>query len=186
MSEMRSVRAAAGLPAVQPGRQASRAEVRQEGGDPAGRAAEQAEATQAGEAVRSASEAAAGGPAATGAGFRVELELPIQTVSEANQREHYMAKARRAKTQRMHTCLLLRHQLGRCVDALRDPPAIRITLTRLGVRKLDKDNLAGSLKHVQDGVADWLGIDDGSTRLTWDYAQETGRRYAVRVCIEHD
>ena len=112
--------------------------------------------------------------------------MPIRTYSEANQREHYMAKARRAKAQRLQSALLLRHHFGRRVDLLADPQAIRVTLTRLGARKLDKDNLAGSFKHVQDGVADWLGIDDGSPILRWEYAQETGRRYGVRVRIEHD
>ena len=38
---------------------------------------------------------------------------------------------------------------------------VTVTLTRLGGRKLDPDNLANSFKHVQDGVAAWLGIDDG-------------------------
>lgn len=183
MSEMRSVRASAGLPAVQPSRQASRAEVREEGRDPAGRAAEQAEATQACEAVRSACEAAAGGPAATGAGFRLAVEMPIRTYSEANQREHYMAKARRAKAQRRGAYFLLRRQSAFSKPA--DGVVIRICLTRLGARRLDKDNLAGSFKHVQDGIADWLGIDDGSPRLSWEYAQETSGKYGVRVCIEH-
>lgn len=58
-----------GLPSVQPGRQASRAEVREEGRDPAGCEAKQADAGEAGAVVRCADKAAAGGPGATGSGL---------------------------------------------------------------------------------------------------------------------
>ena len=56
-----------GRAAVQPGRQASGTEVREEGCDPAGCEAKQADAGEAGEVVRCADKAAAGGPGATGA-----------------------------------------------------------------------------------------------------------------------
>ena len=95
--------------------------------------------------------------------------LPIKTVSEANQREHWGAKARRAKAQRTAAGLALRVALRGVV------PPVSITLTRhVGAtgRKLDKDNLAGSMKHVQDGIADALGIDDGSELVRWEYLQE--------------
>ena len=58
-----------------------------------------------------------------------------------------------------------------------------VTLTRIGARKLDSDNLARSMKAVRDGIADALGIDDGSDRIEWKYAQEKGK-YAVKVTIE--
>ena len=66
------------------------------------------------------------------------------------------------------------------------PPPCVITITRIGPRKLDSDNLAGSAKHVRDGVADWLGIDDGDERLTWEYAQRSGGAgvYACEIVIE--
>lgn len=44
-----------------------------------------------------------------------------------------------------------------------------ITLTRLGGKRLDSDNLARSMKAVQDAVAEWLGIDDGDERIEWKY-----------------
>ena len=58
-----------------------------------------------------------------------------------------------------------------------------VTLTRIAPRKLDCDNLRGALKAVRDGVADWLGVDDGSERITWKYAQERGKPkwHSVRV-----
>lgn len=36
------------------------------------------------------------------------------------------------------------------------------------------------------GVADWLGIDDGDPRLTWQYAQRKSKpgNYAAEIVIE--
>ena len=61
---------------------------------------------------------------------------------------------------------------------------LTITLTRYGPRLFDPGNHEGSFKHVQDGVADFLGRDDGDPALTWQYEQAIGKDYAVRVRIE--
>lgn len=64
---------------------------------------------------------------------------------------------------------------------------LRITLTRIAPDTLDGDNLWGGLKHVRDGVADALKIDDReSPMLSWDCAQEKGkpREYGLRILIE--
>ncbi len=65
------------------------------------------------------------------------------------------------------------------------PGTVVVALTRIAPRDLDTDNLASGLKAVRDGVADALGVDDGSSRIEWRYAQERGRpgEYAVRVEI---
>lgn len=42
-----------------------------------------------------------------------------------------------------------------------------VLLTRVAPRELDSDNLQGALKHVRDGVADALGVDDRDERVTW-------------------
>lgn len=102
--------------------------------------------------------------------------LPIRIQSTANLRECWQAKARRAKTQRM-TAFMAMHGTER--------PAlpVTITLTRIGAKALDSDNLAAGFKAVRDGVADWLGIDDGSPLVTWRYEQRRGkpREYAAEV-----
>ena len=51
---------------------------------------------------------------------------------------------------------------------------------------LDDDNLASGFKSTRDGVADWLGIDDGSKRLTWVYKQVKGppKTYEAEVIAE--
>lgn len=54
---------------------------------------------------------------------------------------------------------------------------MRQTLTVLQTAgKLDSDNLPGAFKHVRDGMADALGIDDGDARLAWSYAQVKAKR----------
>lgn len=58
-----------------------------------------------------------------------------------------------------------------------------VTITRLSARELDSDNLESSQKAVRDGVADALGIDDRDPRVTWLYAQEKAKGYAVRITI---
>ena len=63
------------------------------------------------------------------------------------------------------------------------PPLI-ITITRIGKRKMDSDNLAYAAKAVRDGIAAALGINDGDERLTWEYPQEIGKEYGVRVEIK--
>ena len=103
--------------------------------------------------------------------------LPIRTYSEANLRRHWAAKARRTKAQRGATYLLVKPHV--CKSML---PA-EITLTRIAPRQLDPDNLARSMKAIQDGVADAFGVDDGSPDFTWRYEQRRGgvREYAVEV-----
>lgn len=71
----------------------------------------------------------------------------------------------------------------------------RVTIVRIGKRKMDDDNLASSAKHVRDGVADAYGVDDGDERWEWRYRQESwkggeygswkaGPVYGVRIEIE--
>lgn len=102
------------------------------------------------------------------------VQWPARLSGSQNAREHHHARARRVKAERGNALLMCRTQLER--PAL--PVVVR--LTRIGPRKLDSDNLQASCKSSRDGVADWLGIDDGDDRVTWLYAQERGA-YAVRV-----
>jgi hypothetical protein len=67
-----------------------------------------------------------------------------------------------------------------------DPGArASVKIIRIAPRSLDQGNLEASLKHVQDGVADALQVNDADTRIEWRYAQEKGKpkEYAVRVEI---
>lgn len=101
----------------------------------------------------------------------MKFTIPIKLASLANLREHHMVRARRAKAQRQAACLMMKPHPVPCV----------ITITRVGPRPLDSDNLAISAKHVRDGIADRLGVDDGSPLLTWTYAQRKAKEYGVEI-----
>jgi hypothetical protein len=113
--------------------------------------------------------------------LRVVVYAPILTISESNRsrHEHWGTTRRRAEKQR--------DSANRHLRSIRwfedNGQPITITLTRLGVRNLDSGNLEAALKHVQDGVADWLKIDDGNPRLTWLYAQRQAEKADCGVII---
>lgn len=105
--------------------------------------------------------------------------IPIRTVSEANAHEHWRARQRRAKAQRLAVHAVV-GDLFYCVKL-----PCTVTLTRIAPRALDGDNLQGALKAVRDEIAAAIGVDDGDPGYTWRYAQKRGkpREYAVRVEI---
>lgn len=119
----------------------------------------------------------------------IALTIPLRTVSEANRAssEHWRVRHKRAKSQRETARAFTLIQVGHLGTIYRKWPAVTltVTLTRISPRVLDDDNLASSQKHVRDGVADALGIDDRDPRVTWDYAQEKGKPgfYGVRIEI---
>lgn len=110
------------------------------------------------------------------------VHLPIRTVSAMNTREHHMKRYRRTKQQRTAAALSLRPLIGK--RDLTNHGSIVVTLTRIGIRQgLDGDNLQASMKAIRDGVADALGIDDGSDRIEWRYAQRRGDAWGVEIAI---
>lgn len=114
----------------------------------------------------------------------IKIELPIRTVSEANAREHWRRKSQRAKSQRALTSMAVSSAIKGDNTTLLRCERIAVTLTRLGVRMLDSDNLQSSFKAVRDGVADAVGIDDGSSFYTWVYKQEQSKTFGIRIEIE--
>jgi hypothetical protein len=112
------------------------------------------------------------------AALLVRVEIPIRTVSEANQRGHWAKRHSRASEQRSVVRMALATQPTRTPVG-----PLRIRLTRIAPRRLDSDNLHAALKAVRDGVADYLGVDDGDASLSWEVAQARGapNAYAVRI-----
>lgn len=125
----------------------------------------------------------------------------LRLVSEANRRDHHYAKARRVKAQRTAARSALIRATGTSPtgiaqgrlrwsgwEHLGKPAFLVVTIARVAPRKLDSDNLASSAKAVRDGVADWLGLDDGDERLDWQYEQRRGEpgEYAVEIRLEWD
>lgn len=110
--------------------------------------------------------------------------VPIRTVAETNEREHWSRRHKRRKAQREAVAWSLApHQAAMVVFAKR----WIVTITRVAPRPLDgHDNLRSGLKATADEVARWLGVDDGSDAVEWRYGQRRGRvrEYAVEVRIE--
>lgn len=108
----------------------------------------------------------------------VVFTVPVRAVAEVNAREHWRARQKRAKEHRRAT------MLHACAASMVRPQLpVVVTLTRLAPRRMDSDNAVGACKHVRDGVADWLGVNDGDPRIEWVYGQEASRTYGVRVSV---
>ena len=122
---------------------------------------------------------------------KVEIEIPIRTVSEANVSEHWTKKHKRKKQQRK-ICTFYLKSTSRISEKVKLPCCI--TLTRIAPRSLDiGDNLPMSFKHLRDVIAEILtgdirpGLADSDDRLTWEYKQEKGKpkQYAVRITFQY-
>lgn len=114
---------------------------------------------------------------------RIDFLVPgCKTVSELNMREHWAVKNRRKKDQQESVAIAMLNALrGRKVQL-----PCSVTLTRIGPKKMDNDNLAGAMKHCQDQIARQLGVDDGDESKVrfYHYQMPIGSRdYAVKVSI---
>ncbi len=110
----------------------------------------------------------------------LKLELPIKTVSESNQRDHWRVKNARKTAQQEEVRIEWLKAIRRRPIYLQMP--YRVRLTRLAARRLDDDNLQSAFKGIRDQIARLLGIDDGDDRISFEYAQEKlSRAYAVRI-----
>ncbi len=109
--------------------------------------------------------------------------FPLHTVSEANARDGWRARARRAKEHRGVVAMVLRPMLSGWRVGTRQ---IEVTFVRVSAGKLDDDNLRSAIKGTRDGVSDALGIDDGDPRVQFFYEQErcSPKSYAVIVTIK--
>ncbi len=116
-------------------------------------------------------------------GFELAVRIPIRTVSELNQAEHWTKRHRRRKKQK-------REVFYELASASTKKPSLPcdIWLTRIAPRKMDGDNLQSSFKAVRDAIADWMGFDDGDDRLQWRYDQRSGepKEYAILIQIFSD
>ncbi len=107
------------------------------------------------------------------------VTLPLRLASEANARGSWHAGAARARLARAQVNAALRR-----AEPGPLPLPVVVRITRVGPRRLDDDNLSRAAKALRDGVADWLGCDDGDPRVSWHYAQATSREYRVVVTVE--
>lgn len=125
------------------------------------------------------------GPAATGPWLTLTVVVPVATKGTLNSREHWAARHKRVKGERLAIRSVLQAVEPVCPHGLYAAPRVRVTLTRINGGRMDSDNLAGALKGCRDEVAAWLGWDDDDPRFEWVYAQEPGRGPAqVRITFE--
>ena len=103
----------------------------------------------------------------------MRFTIPIQLPSLANTRLHWRRMAQLKRKQRDATAICM---IGKIIPPLQ----LTVTITRIGPRQLDDDNLAASCKYVRDQIANIVGVDDGSLLYTWQYKQRKGG-YCVEV-----
>jgi hypothetical protein len=113
--------------------------------------------------------------------------IPVEVYSITNSRDIKAAIGRKGHQRRK-----VMHAMGKHHAALvffadqgvhRNIP-IRVTMTKLGGRPMDDDNLPAALKHIRDAIADLLAIDDGSPLLKWVPQAAADERVGVKVELE--
>lgn len=115
--------------------------------------------------------------------MKATFEIPLRTKTGLNSREHWAARQKRVKAERAAVAygfLMSRDALWIKTGVL----CFSVTLTRIGPRFADDDNVIGGLKAVRDAIAENLGVDDGDReRIRFRYEQERGP-WGVRIEIE--
>lgn len=89
------------------------------------------------------------------------------------------SKKRAAEREAVANVLALGHVPAAPADA---KVFVRITRQFAGrKRRMDFGGLVASMKSVEDALAEWLGVDDGSDRWICEYTQERAEVDAVRL-----
>lgn len=99
---------------------------------------------------------------------------PLRLTNAANHRGHWRLHSEASKEQRSLACAMTAGLIGDGtsvgIDRLR-VAALRgelaVVIQRVAPRRLDSDGATASGKHVRDGIADALGVNDGDRRVTW-------------------
>jgi hypothetical protein len=115
----------------------------------------------------------------------VLVSVPIRIVSEMNSRDHWRVRNSRFAEHHEAVHYTLRPHRATLQEIASFSPTITVTLTRIGPRLLDDDNLASGFKKVRDSVAEALGLnDDPASRIKWRYEQRQDRQYSAEIQIE--
>lgn len=118
---------------------------------------------------------------------RLVITVPCVLRSEANESQWQRTMARKLTVKKMIRQVLgpsLRELLP-FADAFHNGyRSLKVTITKLGGRQFDKDNLYRAVKVVQDMIAGALLVDDGSPSWMMSAEQEPGGPCGVRIEIE--
>lgn len=106
---------------------------------------------------------------------RVEGWYPKTSLYSLNARQHWGARKRLQDDAAERAGNALKYAYWPCISTLcGERWVVTLTVFQCKGRRPDGDNLQGSLKHVRDSVAKYLGIDDGDAGIEWRYEWKRG------------
>lgn len=108
------------------------------------------------------------------------ITLPLRLSSPMNgSHGHWRTEALKRKKERRAVAYAL------CMQKPLPSPPVVVTLTRVGKRLLDDDNLAAAFKSCRDECAAQLGCGDSERDpISWRYKQRQGSEYSIEISIE--
>lgn len=120
----------------------------------------------------------------------LEVTVPLRVVNPLNARGSTRERIGRPKRERNAIQAVLFGVAHKVAPhwLMRGP--YRVTLTKLGGRRMDSDGLQAAMKTVRDTVCMWLcgglpgQFDDDWRQVSWDYAQEPGGEVGARIRVE--
>jgi len=110
------------------------------------------------------------------------LNIKISGLNKSARYQHWGKLAGIAKKQRTLAAIATSNQI--VAGKIKSGSKYSVELTRFGKKKLDDDNIVGSLKHIRDGIADALGVNDGSDKIKFIYSQKQSNIYCLNISIE--
>jgi len=120
-----------------------------------------------------------------GPGYVLRATVPLRIRAGANLREHWAVRAKRTKKERGLGGYLALN--SGAVFAMRAKLPLLVRWVRIigkRGREMDSDNLPNAFKALRDGFAAVLGAGDAKRGpLSWEYAEERGKDWGVRVEI---
>lgn len=109
------------------------------------------------------------------------FSVEVKTTNDLNSRQHWRPVAKRAKAQRAASAAASMSAFA--VQGRPELPCV-VSMTRISRGELDDDAVPGSLKHIRDGIADVIGVDDRKREIVrYECHQERGKAPSVRVEI---
>ncbi len=108
----------------------------------------------------------------------------LRVNTPGNSRTHWRVEAKRAKQERLLANLACSQLGSKVKKQLLAAKKLKVTFVRVGMRKLDRTNCVGAMKHCQDGMCDWLGIPDSSDWYEWEWPIQERGDDAVRIILE--
>lgn len=103
----------------------------------------------------------------------------LVVTARTNAHVHWRQRHAIDQEDRAHGRAIVLGQAGFARQLLKPGGRIHVEFTRLSTATCDDDNLPSAFKAVRDGIAEALGIDDGSDRYAWSYGQRRIKRGEV-------